>query len=76
MGKKAHTVRLAVTAGDPFGIGPEVIEAACEGLGAHVTIFGDPAQFPKQANVVAIPTGASAPEPRGPTEPGGRARAK
>jgi 4-hydroxythreonine-4-phosphate dehydrogenase len=78
MGTTTHKVRLAVTAGDPFGIGPEVIVSSVAGIDAHITIFGDPAQFPTSqlphdAVVVPIPTGAKVPEPRAASEPGGRA---
>ena len=73
MGTSATKVRLAVTAGDPFGIGPEVVAAALPRVDADVTVFGDPEMFGDDVRVVPIPTGAAAPDPRGPSEPGGRA---
>jgi 4-hydroxythreonine-4-phosphate dehydrogenase len=75
MGETTSTIRLAVTAGDPFGIGPEVVRAAlAEPLGADVTVYGDPDRLGAvEARVVAVPAEGAAPEPPGPSEPGGRA---
>jgi 4-hydroxythreonine-4-phosphate dehydrogenase len=76
MGTTTRKIRLAVTAGDPFGIGPEVIVGAMADellqAKADITIFGDPSQFPADSTVIAIPTGAAIPHPRAASEPGGR----
>jgi len=73
MGTPTRTIRLAVTAGDPYGIGPEVIRGALPAIAgrAEVTIFGDPRQF---AGVEArlVPVEAPPREP-GPCAEGGRA---
>ncbi|MHC4940911.1 MAG: PdxA family dehydrogenase [Planctomycetota bacterium] len=73
MGKTTRTIRLAVTAGDPYGIGPEVILGALPGLDAEVTIYGDPATFGDAAEVVAVP---ALPGPAEPSAAGGRAALK
>lgn len=75
MGKTTRTLRLAVTAGDPFGIGPEVVRAAlAEPTGAAVTVYGDPAQVAGvAAAVVPVPVEGAPPEPAGASEAGGRA---
>jgi 4-hydroxythreonine-4-phosphate dehydrogenase len=66
-------VRLAVTAGDPFGVGPEVILHAIAGVEAEITIYGDPRSFPGCAGVEAVPFAGEVPERRGPTAEGGKA---
>ncbi|MHC4340527.1 MAG: PdxA family dehydrogenase [Planctomycetota bacterium] len=73
MGETSGHLRIAVTAGDPFGIGPEVTRAAIEGLEAQVTVYGDPAQFPGLERIVPVPAKGERPEPAGPSEAGGRA---
>jgi 4-hydroxythreonine-4-phosphate dehydrogenase len=73
MGETSGHLRIAVTAGDPFGIGPEVTRAAIEGLEAQVTVYGDPGQFPGLERIVPVPVEGERPEPAGPSEAGGRA---
>jgi len=42
MGKTTGKIRIAVTLGDPFGVGPEVTEAALRGWDrAEVTLYGE-----------------------------------
>ncbi len=67
--------RIAVTAGDPFGIGPEVSLAALATLGseAEVTLYGDPAHLEGAPRVVAVPVEGDAPERPSPSAAGGRA---
>ena len=72
MGKETSTIRVAITAGDPFGIGPEVTRAAVAACPGDITIYGDPAQFPG-STVVAVPVEGDRPEPAGPSAAGGRA---
>lgn len=72
MGK---TTRIAITMGDPFGVGPEVALAAAKDPpeGAEITFFGDPARFPG-CRVVAVPVESEgAPDPPAPSAAGGRA---
>ncbi|MFQ5844864.1 MAG: PdxA family protein, partial [Planctomycetota bacterium] len=73
MGKKAHRLRIALTCGDPFGIGPEVARAAAGDCPHEVTLYGDPATLPGAKRVVAVPADGPPPEPRGPSAHGGRA---
>jgi len=80
MGKTTRTIRIALTAGDPLGIGPEVIAGSLGSLPSdvEVTIYGDPAQFPgnqlpANARVVPIHSPSPLPAKRGPNEEGGRA---
>ncbi|MEM8885224.1 MAG: 4-hydroxythreonine-4-phosphate dehydrogenase PdxA [Planctomycetota bacterium] len=75
MGTTTREIRLAITAGDPFGIGPEVIRKALASLpaGVHATVFGDPALFDEETEVVSVPSAGDPPEPRGATAAGGRA---
>ena len=75
MGTTTSKIRIAVTAGDPLGVGPEVTAAALDALpgGVEVTVYGDPAQFPDDAAVVPVPLTVPLPGTREPTEAGGRA---
>ncbi len=73
MGAKGRILRLAVTAGDPFGIGPEVSLRAAAGVDAQVTFYGDPGSFAGAERVVAVPYEGEAPSPPGPTATGGKA---
>jgi 4-hydroxythreonine-4-phosphate dehydrogenase len=72
MGKTTRPIRLAITAGDPYGIGPEVILGALPALAgrAEITIYGDPGVFGDAARVVAVPAPPGAAEP---SAAGGRA---
>jgi len=72
MGKTTRKIRLAVTAGDPYGIGPEVILGALDALAgkAELTVYGDPEQFGDAIRVVAVP---APPGPAAPSAAGGRA---
>ena len=65
--------RIAVTAGDPFGVGPEVSLAALDGCNAEVTLYGDPEQLAGAPRVVAVPVEGDAPHPPGHSAAGGRA---
>ena len=65
--------RIAVTAGDPFGVGPEVSLAALDGCNAEVTLYGDPEQLAGAPRVVAVPVEGDAPHPPGHSATGGRA---
>ena len=58
MAPKANPVRIALTMGDPFGIGPEVAAAALDGTSAEVTVYGDPALFPRARRIVPVPVHA------------------
>lgn len=73
MAQKAHPVTIALTMGDPFGIGPEVARAALADTTAEVTVYGDPALFPGFPRVVAIPVEGKQPDRPGPSAAGGRA---
>ena len=79
MGKTTSKIRLAITAGDPFGIGPEVIHGALRRLEGdpeadlEATVYGDPALLPGISQVVPVASAGTPPEPRGPTAEGGRA---
>ncbi|MHC4137066.1 MAG: PdxA family dehydrogenase [Planctomycetota bacterium] len=73
MGKTTHPLRIALTTGDPFGIGPEVALAAAQGCEAEVTLYGDPALLPGAEQVVAVPVEGEPPERPGPSAAGGRA---
>jgi 4-hydroxythreonine-4-phosphate dehydrogenase len=69
----ATKLRIAVTAGDPFGIGPEVCLASLDAVDAEITLYGDPQRLAGAPRVVPVPV-AGAPPPRpGPSEAGGRA---
>ncbi|MGQ0614911.1 MAG: PdxA family dehydrogenase [Planctomycetaceae bacterium] len=71
MGKKK--LRIALTAGDPFGVGPELSLAAARDAEEEVTLYGDPAQLRGAAKLVAIPIEGERPERPGPSAAGGRA---
>jgi len=73
MGEKARAVRIAVTAGDPFGIGPEVTLAALDAVQAEVTVYGDPAACRGAPRLVEVPVEGDPPERPGPSAAGGRA---
>jgi len=73
MGKTTRPLRIALTTGDPFGIGPEVALTASQGCEAEVTIYGDPARLPGAEQVVPVPVEGEPPERPGPSEAGGRA---
>jgi 4-hydroxythreonine-4-phosphate dehydrogenase len=73
MGKTTGTPRIALTAGDPFGIGPEVALAAVADLGAEVTFYGPPEVLPGIDRIVTVPLEGDAPSPAGPSAAGGRA---
>ncbi|MHC4952372.1 MAG: 4-hydroxythreonine-4-phosphate dehydrogenase PdxA [Planctomycetota bacterium] len=75
MGTATRKVRLAITAGDPFGIGPEVVRGALARLpgDCEATVFGDPALFPGVERVSAVAPAGEPPEPRGPDARGGEA---
>ncbi len=73
MGKATSRTRLAVTAGDPFGIGPEVALAAAQGLDADITFYGDPEFLPGAARVEAVLVTGERPKRPGPSAAGGRA---
>ncbi|MHC4849051.1 MAG: PdxA family dehydrogenase [Planctomycetota bacterium] len=72
MGKTTRKIRLAVTAGDPYGIGPEVILGALAAWTgqAEVTVYGDPEQFGDAVRVVPVP---APPGTAAPSAAGGRA---
>ncbi|MHC4957368.1 MAG: 4-hydroxythreonine-4-phosphate dehydrogenase PdxA [Planctomycetota bacterium] len=70
MGK---TARIAVTLGDPFGVGPEVASAAAAASPHDITLFG-PAEFvPGAQRVIDVPVKGARPERPGPSAAGGRA---
>jgi 4-hydroxythreonine-4-phosphate dehydrogenase len=73
MGKTTHPLRIALTTGDPFGIGPEVALAAALGCEAEVTLYGDPTLCQGADHVVAVPVEGEPPEQPGPSVAGGRA---
>jgi 4-hydroxythreonine-4-phosphate dehydrogenase len=73
MAQKTHPVTVALTMGDPFGIGPEVARAALEDTTAEVTVYGDPALFPGFPRVVPVPVDGERPARPGPSAAGGRA---
>jgi 4-hydroxythreonine-4-phosphate dehydrogenase len=73
MGKTTQPLRIALTTGDPFGIGPEVAVTAAQGCEAEVTLYGDPARLAGAELVVAVPVEGEPPERPGPSEAGGRA---
>ncbi len=73
MGKAKSRTRLAVTAGDPFGIGPEVALAAAQGLEADITFYGDPEFLPGAERVEAVLVTGERPDAPGPSAAGGRA---
>jgi len=74
MGKTTRALRIAVTAGDPFGIGPEVALAALDAVeNAEVTLYGDPEILAGAPNVVAVPVEGERPERPGPSAAGGKA---
>ena len=74
MGK---TTRLAITMGDPFGVGPEVIRAALEahqreGHRGELTVYGAAELF-DGLPVVDVPIRGERPEQPGPSAAGGLA---
>jgi len=74
MGKTTGPIRIALTAGDPFGIGPEVALAASRELpGAEVTLYGDTVRLQGAEHFVAIPVQGEPPAKPQPSEAGGRA---
>ncbi len=73
MAPKTHPVKIALTMGDPFGIGPEVAVAALRDTGAEVTVYGDPALFPGVARIVPVPVEGERPARPAPSAAGGRA---
>jgi len=79
MGTTTRSLRLALTAGDPFGVGPELCVAAWRAREGDdrvaLTVYGDPRLLPgvPAEAIVAIPCEGEAPEPRGPSAEGGRA---
>jgi len=73
MAPKTHPVRIALTMGDPFGIGPEVALAALRDTTAEVTVYGDPALFPGVARIVPVAIEGERPAKPGPSAAGGRA---
>lgn len=66
-------LRIAVTAGDPFGVGPEVALAACRDFPEEVTIYGDPALLGGARRVVPAPVEGERPARPGPSAAGGKA---
>jgi 4-hydroxythreonine-4-phosphate dehydrogenase len=73
MAQKTHPVTIALTMGDPFGIGPEVIRAALGDTKAEVTVYGDPALFPGFPRIVPVPVEGERPARPGPSVAGGKA---
>lgn len=73
MAPKTHPVRIALTMGDPFGIGPEVALAALSDTTAEVTVYGDPALFPGVSRIVPVRVEGERPARPGPSAAGGRA---
>jgi len=73
MGAQGRILRLAVTAGDPFGIGPEVSLRAAAGVDAQVTFYGDPRGLAGAERVVAVPYEGEPPLPPAPSAAGGKA---
>ena len=74
MDPKKSTIRIALTAGDPFGVGPEVALAALAAVpDAEVTLYGDPAKLAGAPHVVAVPVEGEPPAEPGPSAAGGRA---
>ena len=66
--------RIAVTAGDPFGIGPEVaLAAAAQFPDEAITLYGDPQQLAAHKNVVAVPVLGERTATPGPSAAGGAA---
>lgn len=76
MAPKTHPVRIALTMGDPFGIGPEVALAALSDTTAEVTVYGDPALFPGISRIVPVKVEGAWPARPGPSAAGGRASLK
>ncbi len=76
MATKTHPVRIALTMGDPFGIGPEVALAALRDTTAEVTVYGDPALFPGVSRIVPVVVEGDRPARAGPSAAGGRAALK
>lgn len=81
MGTSKITTRIAVTAGDPFGVGPEVCLAAYEhfkGQKIELTIFGDPVQLAgvDAPHLVAVPIDGEPPHKPGASATGGSASIK
>jgi 4-hydroxythreonine-4-phosphate dehydrogenase len=76
MAPKTHPVKIALTMGDPFGIGPEVAVAALRDTGAEVTVYGDPALFPGVSRIVPVPVEGERPARPAPSAAGGRASLK
>lgn len=73
MAQKARPVRIALTMGDPFGIGPEVARSALGESAAEVTVYGDPALFPGVGRLVPVPVEGERPAQPAPSAAGGRA---
>jgi len=73
MGAQGRILRLAVTAGDPFGIGPEVCLKAMAGIEAELTFYGDARGLRGARRVVDVPYEGAAPVPAGPSANGGKA---
>lgn len=74
MGTKTKRLRIAVTCGDPFGIGPEVACAAAAKVVHEVTLYGDPQSLgDTPCEIVAVPVEGERPERPGPSAAGGRA---
>ena len=79
MGTPNNAIRIAISAGDPFGIGPEVSLAACEALrdeSIEITLYGDPAHLPgiDPRQLVPVPLGEeAAPTRPAPSAAGGEA---
>jgi 4-hydroxythreonine-4-phosphate dehydrogenase len=75
MGTAKDPLRIAMSAGDPFGVGPELCRKALEACDCELRIFGDPAQFPDvpAGQLVAVPVEGDAPDRPGPSAAGGDA---
>jgi 4-hydroxythreonine-4-phosphate dehydrogenase len=73
MAPTTHPVSIALTMGDPFGVGPEVARVALSGTTAEVTVYGDPALFPGFPRVVPVPVEGERPARPGPSVAGGKA---
>ncbi|HEX5137126.1 MAG TPA: 4-hydroxythreonine-4-phosphate dehydrogenase PdxA [Planctomycetota bacterium] len=73
MAAQTHPTKIALTMGDPFGVGPEVARAALADTTAEVTVYGDPALFPGFPRIVPVPVEGERPARPGPSLAGGRA---
>jgi len=76
MAPKTHPVRIALTMGDPLGIGPEVALAALRDAEQEITVYGDPALFPGVSRIVPVRLEGERPARPGPSAAGGLASLK